>query len=175
MSDSALSCVRTLACCVKDAKNGKVANAAMTALGKAVGGGGTRRRELIAPHVGEVVLACLRKRDDEERGEASRDLMWRFLRVANSEHLVSNIREIIAVPGSMEFLYSFIVERSEREASVYVLSSGEGRVEEVNVFSVLVQAMEVLDWEEDLSGVEVKVLQMFVSRSTMQERMIRKR
>ncbi|GMH58245.1 hypothetical protein TrRE_jg755, partial [Triparma retinervis] len=46
---------------------------------------------------------------------------------------------------------------------------------EVNVFGSLVAAMDVLDWDLDLSGVEVKVLQMFVSRSTMQERMIRKR
>mmetsp|Transcript_23068 Transcript_23068/g.47828 ORF Transcript_23068/g.47828 Transcript_23068/m.47828 type:complete len:587 (+) Transcript_23068:310-2070(+) len=172
LNDPAAACVRTLASCVKDAKNGKVANAAMAALGKAVEGEGGGKRKLIAPYVGEVVLACLKKREDTERGEASRDLMWKFLRVATSEHLTNNIKDIIAVPGSMEFLYSFIVERSERESQVV---TGRDDIEEVNVFSVLVAAMEVLDWDSDLSGVEVKVLQMFVSRSTLQERKIRKR
>ena len=46
LNDPAAACVRTLASCVKDAKNGKVANAAMAALGKAVEGEGGGRRKV---------------------------------------------------------------------------------------------------------------------------------
>ena len=139
-------------------------------------GGG---EEDVKRHAGEVVLKCLKMREDRERGEAGKELMWRFLRVASSENLEGSIRDIVKVRGSLEFLYGFIVERSEREArranGVCGPSGGAQGVALVNVFGTLVGAMEVLDWDADLSGVEVKVLQMFVSRSTMQERMIRKR
>lgn len=115
-------------------------------------------------YLGDIVLACLRRRGDEEVGEEAKELLWRFLNVARSEDLKGRIRDVVSVPGDLGWLYAFVVERSERA------TDGDK-----NVFRTVVGALEVLNWEEDLNGrADVKVLQMFVSRATKQER-LRKR
>ena len=86
------------------------------------------------------------------------------MNVARSDDLKASIRDVVSGVGDLAWLYAFVVERSERAA-------GGGK----NVFGTVVGALEVLDWEEDLNGRgDVKVLQMFVSRATKQER-LRKR
>ena len=173
---SALATVRTserrslvlLTRCLTDAENPKIRTAAVAALAEIVGDCPV---EVDRSCFGGVVLACLREKDDAEIGGKCRDLLWSSLCVCTSgADLKSSIRGIIEVDNGLEFLYGFCVMKIE----------AGGRAEETqeDVFSVIVQALQDIDWGstffgEDNVEVSVGILQKFNSRASLEQRLWR--
>ncbi|GMH88605.1 hypothetical protein TrVE_jg2653 [Triparma verrucosa] len=157
-----LNSMKVLSDCVHHASNTKVVTAALMALNVVVSEWGQDRA--MSAYIGDVVLACMMRRECNETGEEAREILWRYLCVARSDDLKERIGDIVGVGGELKFLYGFTVEKSESSSDL-----------DLNVFQTIVGAIEVLDLNEDFrSGEDAKVLQMFVSRAAKQERLRRR-
>ena len=149
--------ISTLSSCVTTVGNSKVLISAMSAIRCLCED--VESRALLRPHVGDLILSSVSRRSCPDTGSESLDFLWDVLSISRSVDLKRSIRDIVSIPGTLAFVYGFIIERTnEAEDSSF------------NAFRVMVGALEILDWQEDLSHGEVRVLQMFVSRATMQDR-----
>jgi hypothetical protein len=166
-----------LARCLNDATNLKIRTAAITALTEIVVNfewDKFGRRGCF----GAIALACLRAKDDAEVGEASRELLWTTLSACRAgSDLKDSIKGIIEIEGGLEFLYGFCVSKAEAAGGARL--SGEDDSGEGDVFTVVVQALQEIDWEtfwgDEGAAVPVGILQKFNSRASLEQRLWRNR